>query len=382
MKVFCLRLSGLFLFLFCCLFGNAQYVFDPKYEKVQPRVSFVPGIKVVRGETRIIVPMHKNHCPSGTIFKFNNGEIQVRDMRSGDNGLTWYKASRSIGASTYQFPAPDNEAIEHSFRTKRSDKPGVYEANFFRSKDHGKTWSEFTSLIYIPAEMNWSGVTDRKIIAIDDGSLLMTLYGRIKNTANFSVIIVRSTDRGKTWNYYSTVAYSLTPVQLAEGFCEPVILKLPNKKMLCFIRTSGNYPASLGSSNNNDTSVKMPFHYTKTTPLYMSASIDNGKTWSNAEPVNSFGVWPDALVLENGIIALSYGRPGNWLMFSNNEGSTWGPNFQYYNDIYSPDCGNYVSMIEVAPNIILAVYSRSNPNDNTISEIVGTYFQVQRIGNK
>lgn len=358
---------------------TAQYVFDPKYEKIQPRVSFVPGIKVIRGETKVIVPMHKNHCPAGTIFKFNNGEIQVRDMRSSDNGATWNKASRSIGASTYQFPHPDNEAIEHSFRTKKSDKPGVYEATFFRSKDHGKTWSEFISKIHLPVEMNWSGVTDRKIIAINDGSLLMSLYGSIKNTSVFSVILVRSTDRGKTWNYYSTVAYNLTKNLLPEGFCEPTLLMLPNKKMLCFIRTSGNYPSSLGSSNNNDTSVKMPFHYTKTTPLFMSESIDNGKTWSNAHPVNSFGVWPDALVLQNGIIAVSYGRPGNWLMFSKDEGSSWGPNIPYYNDIYPPDCGNYVSIKEIAPNIILSVYSRSDPNDNSMSEVVGTYFHVKRM---
>ena len=358
--------------------GFGQYQFDAKYEKVQPRVSYAPGIKVIRGETRVIVPMEKSHCPAGTLFKFNSGEIQVRDMRSNDNGLTWYKASRSIGASTYQFPHPDNEAIEHSFRTKKSATAGVYEAAFFSTKDHGKTWNEFTSYIHLPVEMNWSGVTDRKITAIPDGSLLMSLYGRIKNTAGFSVVLVRSVDRGRTWRYYSTVAFNLTEGLLPEGFCEPALLMLPNNKMLCFIRTSGNYPASLGSSNHNDTSVKMPFHYTKTTPLYMSASNDNGKTWSNAEPVNPFGVWPDALVLENGIIALSYGRPGNWLMFSKDDGRTWGPNLPYYNDIYPPDCGNYVSIKEIAPNVILSVYSRTDPNDNNMSEVVGTYFMVKR----
>lgn len=74
----------------------------------------------------------------------------------------------------------------------------------------------------------------------------------------------------------------------------------------------------------------------------MPAFSDEGKTWFNAEPVNPLSVWPDALVLQNSIMAVSCGRPGNWLMFSKDEGSTWGPNISYYNDIYPPDCGNYV----------------------------------------
>ncbi|WP_169540072.1 sialidase family protein [Niabella aurantiaca] len=372
------RIGGLMLLCLTMLKARAQYIFNPQFEKIQPRVSFVPGIKVIRGETVVIVPMQKNSCPNGTVFKFNNGELQVADMRSNDDGKTWYQTGHKMGASVYQFPQPDNEAIQHSFKTRKGKGPGVYEATFYRSRDQGKTWKEFTSIIRLPKEMNWSGVTDRKIIALKDGSLLMTLYGRMANTVGFSVQLVRSTDRGKTWSFYSTVAFNITEKLLGEGFCEPTLLLLPNNKMLCFIRSSGNYPASLGSSNNNDPTVKMPFFYSKTTPLFMSASNDMGKTWSNAAPVNDFGVWPDALVLQNGIIALSYGRPGNWLMFSNNNGVSWGPRLQFYNDIYPPDCGNYMSIAEIAPNILFVVYSRTDPNDNSRSEIVGTYFQVKK----
>jgi len=51
--------------------------FNPEFEKIKSRVSYVPGIKVIRGETNLIVPEHESFCPSGSVFKFNNGDILV-----------------------------------------------------------------------------------------------------------------------------------------------------------------------------------------------------------------------------------------------------------------------------------------------------------------
>ena len=123
----------------------------------------------------------------------------------------------------------------------------------------------------------------------------------------------------------------------------------------------------------------MTFSYGKQTTIYMSISNDGGKNWSSADPITSHGVWPDAVQMENGIIAVSYGRPGNWIMFNDNKSESWGPIIPFYNDLYPPDCGNYISMKEVAPNILLVVYSRTNPNDHWQSELVGTYFNVKRV---
>jgi hypothetical protein len=146
------------------------------------------------------------------------------------------------------------------------------------------------------------------------------------------------------------------------------------------MRSGTTYQSSLGSFNNNDSTVKMPFGYDKSTPIYMSISIDGGRAWGNADPItSSFGVWPGAVLMKNGIIAMSYGRPGNWIMFSKDEGESWGPILQFYNDLYPPDCGNYFAMAEVATDILLVVYSRTDPNDHWQSEIVGTYFNIKRV---
>ena len=382
----------------------AQQGIDPEYETIKSRVSYVPGVKVIRGETRVIVPGHESFCPNGTVFKFNNGDIQVHDRRSSDGGKTWYKVEEMLEVSIYQYPEPDGEVLmfrsheEHPLHIERgipdagrpeiriieTSQKGVFEAKLLRSKDNGLTLTEEIAKIYLPEKLDdWSGVLNRKIVRMRDGSLLMSMYGTSEKRSQLrKVSAIRSTDRGKTWHYHSTIAIAGRKDRewvSREGFNEPSLLVLPDGKILCFIRSGTSYQGSLGSHSNNDPSANMPFGYHNATPIYLSISIDGGRTWSNADPVTDFGVWPDAVLMENGIIAVSYGRPGNWLMFSPDGGDSFGPVIQFFNDLYPPDCGNYLSLSEVAPDILLAVYARTNPNNHWESEIVGTYFHVKHV---
>ena len=89
-----------------------------------------------------------------------------------------------------------------------------------------------------------------------------------------------------------------------ESFCEADLLTLPNGDILCFMRTGG----SRG----------------KYTPLYLSVSRDDGKSWEPPRPIADRGVWPSACRMENGVLVVTYGRPDNWLAFSLDNGETWG----------------------------------------------------------
>jgi hypothetical protein len=371
---------------------------DPDYETIKPRVSYVPGIKVIRGKTQVIVPEHKSHCPAGSVFRFNNGDIQVYNRRSSDGGRTWQQVEYVLENSTYQFPSPDGEVLmfrssftsEHSngegrpeVSMTKTDQEGVFEAKFFRSKDNGLSRISDPAKIHLPAPFrDWRGVLCRKIVRIQDGSLLMSMYCRDDDSTDFThkyrSLTLRSTDRGSTWHYLSTIAFDTTANKRSEGFDETSLVVLPDNKVLSFMRSGASYQASIGSSDNNDPSVDMPFSYGKQTPIYMSVSVDGGKSWSSADAISKYGVWPNAVLMQNGILAASYGRPGNWLIFSNNEGNSWGPRIPFYQDLYPPDCSNYFSMAEVAPGVLLVVYARTNLNDHWQSELVGTYFHVKR----
>lgn len=372
---------------------------NPEHEKNKSRVSYVPGIKVIRGVTQSIVPESEQFCPAGSVFKYNNGDIHVYNKRSSNGGETWQDTEHILENSTFQYPDPDGEVI--MFRSQvsgqghtnagrpevslqKTNKQGVFDADLYRSNDNGLTRTKSTAKIHIPEQFSeWSGVLCRKIVQLKNGHLLMSMY--LRNTKGdqiekqFRTIALKSTDRGNTWKYIATIAFDSKEDVRGEGFDETTLLVQDDGKILNFMRSGASYQASIGSYNNNDWNTEMPFSYGKQTPLYMSSSTDGGENWSNADPITTHGVWPDAVQLDNGIIAVSYGRPGNWLMFNDNLNESWGPKIPFFNDLYPPDCGNYISMAEVAPNVILVVYAKTNPNNHWKSEFVGTYFHVKRV---
>jgi hypothetical protein len=379
----------------------AQPDFDPAYETEKSRVSFAPGIKVIRGKTQTIAPSVESVCPTGIVFKYNNGDIQVYDRRSSDGGKTWSKGTNVVEASTFQYPDPDGEVLmfrsydapdysdyngranssagRPESRVNETGQKGVFEARFFRSKDNGITRVEDNAKIHLSDDVSGqTGVIYRKIIRTSDGSLLTSMAFRAGKYRK--LVALRSTDRGKTWRYLSTIAFDLSNRAVSsEGFNETSLLALPDGKILSFMRSGASYTASLGSLADKDSAGETPFSYKKQTPVYSSTSLDGGKTWSNADPITPFGVWPDAVLMKNGIVTVSYGRPGNWIMFSKDEGRNWGPVLQFYNDLYPPDCGNYFSSAEVAPDVLLVAYARTDANDRWKSDIVGTYFRVMRV---
>lgn len=390
----------LMAFGFCGSFVFAEEckspsIFDPNYN-IKPRRSLAEGINVVRGQTQVIIPAHKSKCPVASVIKFNNGDIQVLNKRSSDGGMSWRVVDCNIENSAYQYPEPDGEVVMFAgnltevrpeVNPEKCEKGCAYKVNFLRSKDNGLTFARDTAIINLP-EMyeNYSRTLCRRIVRAADSSLLMSMYcypvqddgkgGKLWHKSR--TIVIRSTDRGKVWNYLATVAFDLIPrdpdqwlrAGLPElrhwGFEEPCLLAAPDGKIFCFMRSGSGYRMSLSDFNVES-------------PLYMSISNDNGKSWSNADAIAPFGVWPGAVMMKNGLMVVNYGRPGNWLMVSKDQGKTWGPNFCFYQDLYPPDCGNYFSMAEVAEDTLLVVYARTNQNDHWQSEIVGTYFFAKQI---
>ncbi len=368
----------------------------PEHGQAKPRVTYVPGLKIIRGTTQVIAPEHRSFCPAGSVFTFNNGDIQVHDQRSTDSGKTWEPAGHILENSTYQYPTPDNEVImfQSSFSSEdatgegrpevslvKTEEDGIFEAKFFRSKDNGKTRESDPARVYLPEGIrDWRGVLCRKIVGLPDGSLLVSMYTRNEkgpvHEKKFRSLVLRSTDRGKTWHYLSTIAVDHSEEARGEGFDETSLLVLPDGRVQAYMRSGASYQGSMGSHNYGDETVDMPFGYAKQTPVYLATSLDGGVTWGTPDPITPFGTWPDAQRMKSGVIAVTYGRPGNWLMFSQDDGMSWGPIMPFFQDLYPPDCGNYISTSEIAPGVLLVVYARTNPNDHWQSSIVGTYFHV------
>jgi hypothetical protein len=180
------------------------------------------------------------------------------------------------------------------------------------------------------------------IIELPSGDLLATMYGNNKEDqteANHAlgyppsfkmyktrVIVVRSSDRGRTWGRERVVATRWmmgrdggedartsgdmrVPAVTQEGFNEADLVVAPNGDILCLMRSGGRISTATA-----------PIY---ATPLYQSRSTDNGESWSDPVQIAPLGVNPNVIALENGVLVASYSRPGAWIMFSTDNGRTW-----------------------------------------------------------
>jgi hypothetical protein len=126
----------------------------------------------------------------------------------------------------------------------------------------------------------------RRIIELPGGELLSTFYGWLQGDATPSTyaktmiksrcMLMRSTDRGQTWKWVSTIA--VDPAVGTEGFGEPVVCRVSKGpkagRLICMMRTGRN--------------------------LYQATSDDGGATWTAAQPlifadldVNRTELWID-----------------------------------------------------------------------------------------
>ena len=130
------------------------------------------------------------------------------------------------------------------------------------------------------------------------------------------VLLLRSDDRGLSWHYVSTVMGRSNPHDL-KGFDNECDLTVcPNGDLLALARTERTKPLRL---------------------LVQSRSSDGGKSWSDPVPCpgvpgvlwpfHSGNVSPSLCNLNNGVMAVAYGRPAGLMVAFNSggPGDAWEP---------------------------------------------------------
>ncbi|MDP6776729.1 MAG: sialidase family protein, partial [Candidatus Latescibacteria bacterium] len=143
--------------------------------------------------------------------------------------------------------------------------------------------------------------TAGKVIELDDGSLLAPLAGTKTRDDSSRTWVMRSTDRGLTWQEHGTMGHQ----DSGPSFHEPRIVMLPDGRILGMMRTpSANF--------------------------YQAHSSNGGQTWS---PVKETPIWcggsspPDLLLLEDGRVLCTYGHRrepfGVRACLSEDGGDTW-----------------------------------------------------------
>ncbi len=314
------------------------------------------SVDVQIGSTQVIAPQQVwSTCPKGSIVEFENGDLQVVARiylkRSADNGVNWTDANTYF--SSYTYPYPSGGALSFYGAVSAAVQSGLYLTTMMVSEDNGQTG--FVKPSQVILEGQWEGVvasSHSQIIEIGGGVLLTSMYGKMTGDLSTQAFALRSEDWGDSWYYVSTIAHD--DENIPGGFNESDLLLMPDGSIHCFIR------AEVPSARN----------------LYLCTSYDGGYTWSDYRYIFDKAASPHALLMSSGVIAIATGRPGNWLVFSSDNGDTWGNAVHYYTGPNPPDCSNYTSLVETVGNELLVVYTRTDAVDNNLSEVAGTFFTV------
>ena len=298
-------------------------------------------------------------------------------LRSRDGGHAWTTEPERVNRDEAIGVLSDGAVLVYDTYGFMREQ-GVFCKELFRSRDGGKTFEgPLLATVTMPqaakhpfpgdagryrkTSAQWSadvgGNFWRTVLELDDGSLLACGTGLFAGHppayyTHIRCVCHRSTDKGMSWQYLATIAYD--PVW---GFHEPVMCKCGDGSILCVMRTKGGGQ-----------------------PLMQSRSRDRGKTWEPFRETGSLGVDPDLCLTTGGVLACSYGRPGNRIMFSaDGSGEKWTDRLKIYE--YDTGSFGYTGIVEVESGRLLLVYDRKDAypeyDGKQTTAIQGVYITVK-----
>ena len=135
-----------------------------------------------------------------------------------------------------------------------------------------------------------------------------------------------------TWTFLSNMGYDHIG---SEGYNEGSMKALPDGRLMAVMRTG-----SMSDPKCQDN------------PVMVATSSDWGRTWTEPPRTGVMGAFPDLAVLSDGVVALSYGRPGSNVVFSLDQGETWVSHTIVDPVMYS----GYTTITETAPGEVLMIY--------------------------
>jgi hypothetical protein len=263
-------------------------------------------------------------------------------LRSTDAGRTWTPIAGLDKTDTTPLPClrrPDGRILAVS-RWTRTQEDGRVRGKTSLLNQDATGFEMVDNEIILPKEFTNESkgdqiICERHIWNDADGGATMVVWSRkaVKladgrsDTVRMSHL-VRSTDEGRTWTYFSTIGPG----------GEPAVCRLSATEQTAVIR------------GDRDSQMKQMF------------SSDGGKTWSKPVRLEVGKVLPDLCLMSNGVLACSYGRPASCLMFSVDGGRTW-PSHHVISDKVG---FNYTSIREIAPGKLLYIHDAPKMNALTV----------------
>jgi len=332
-------------------------------------------LQVQIGKT-VEITSSRRYCWFPSVHQFTSGEIMAsmtmtRDEGnpegvfsayciSKDGGLTWGpRQTVGAGGNTGSFsdPRPDGSILElepgvGSLLSEPTRQVPLILTKFSRAGMEFQQWRDVTLQTSLPVHLIRTELFDWRV---PDGHLTMApssgvfgpiieaLNGDLMTTVNYTaerdqryyrLALIRSSDGGRSWSEYSTIAAvepgeKPWPGMGSNGPCEAGLVRLADKRLYVLFRTGD------GSIGN-------------------TWSSDDGKTWTKPASIPYIGVSLRVRRLSNGVLACTTGRPGPVVVMFSADGT--GEKWSHITPIFEGNSSNYTDFIEVEPGKLLVVY--------------------------
>jgi len=325
-----------------------------------------PELEITVGERIDLGPVPTN---AAFFMVTRNGTWILNNKRSTDQGQTWEPCT-TLGEAHCQLrdgtiiavAGVDSGGALAAFNPPWDDTSSL-RVHF--SQDDWATVETIEAPLRIPLAQDFWPV--RGLIELEDGRLLLTMYGhmdgdRIREDAGCGgmpdyfktrVIVVESSDRGQSWRYLATVSYN-PHLGGPEGQNESDLIRLPDGRLCAFMRTGMH--GYVGHVDDGQVC--------RDEALLMAYSDDDGRTWTDPQRIYVdgkliAGIYPRALVTDEGVLAVLRCRPDGSVIFSPDDGAIWTDEVIHYEAIDpQPDVPYHAGMQDMAligPNTILVV---------------------------
>lgn len=288
----------------------------------------------------------------GRFVGLGDGTILCADKRSADGGRTWEGPTGGFGAGAQELR--DGPVLGLEYRClPEAGKPGWYVTARSVSTDGGRRFEKDVARFHVPEAKAAMGHASHKgplfmrsIVERGDGSLVALMAGWFKSDTALCPYgrgrpysrsyVCESSDRGRTWEYLVTIGYE----QLgSEGYNEGSMRRLPGGELLAVLRTGNERDP--GCQDN---------------PIMQCTSRDEGRTWTPPQRTGLEGAYPSLAVLSDGLVAMTYGRPGAMVAFSADGGRTWTDLTPVDTTPYS----GYTDVVEIAPGELLVGFGAAD----------------------
>jgi S-formylglutathione hydrolase FrmB len=292
-------------------------------------------------------------CP-GThaerMARLSDGALVHASYFSTDDGMTWHKRETgTIGPGSEQLR--DGRVLGMGYKTLPIEgREGWYLGQRYESTDNGRTVAgPLDAEFYVPQAKAAHGhalhkgpLYMRSIVERPDGVLVALMAGWFKGDDKpcpynprrpySRTYVCESLDGGRTWAFLANIGYDFIG---SEGYNEGSMKALPDGRLMAVMRTG---------------SMKDP--KCQDNPIMVATSADGGATWTTPRRTGVHGAFPDLAVLSDGILAITYGRPGAGIVFSTDNGETWAN----WTSIDATPYSGYTTVVEMAQGELLVAF--------------------------